>query len=499
MYKTGVHFYVNIKNLIDIIKEEADKDDDLKRTLHRLQTYFTGFTKLIDLYNGTVEKYTSGRAHVFFEVDVDGGNNESQIEKILKVVVACIYYNNKIFNELSKYKQYNYPDFKVHAGVDYGDFIEYEIEDNINECEFTTVGAVANNSAKIQSYANQNYIYILDRFHNELPSTLKEKFVELSDDEKKNIKGKIQNSKIYKAYYNNIFDSEVMEKLVEELEEVKTKVEDESKKLNIREISFEDVKVKLDFSGLSLSGKNKKFTGGVLCADIRGFTKLFNKSDNNLQDLFDVMKEIYSIMGQTVNDNDGIKVQYQGDRIVSVFHDFKDADDYIIRMLKTAFGLNKRIQDISDRKDIQEKLGNREISIGIGCSIGDIIATRLGARGEKDNIILGEVVLNADNCEDRYAEKNKTVINKEFRELIKDKKSESDAVEYEILNEIFSSISTTSFYETETTLTDFNNKVEEKKSEKIKNKMTNMLSATPVISSCSGERIEGAPRPWGEI
>lgn len=86
-----------------------------------------------------------------------------------------------MFNELSKYKQYKYPDFKVHAGIDYGD-------------------------------------------------------------------------------------------------------EDEAKNLNISEISFEDVKVRLDFSGLSLSGKNKKFTGGVLCADIRGFTKLFNKSDNNLQE-----------------------------------------------------------------------------------------------------------------------------------------------------------------------------------------------------------------------
>lgn len=47
-------------------------------------------------------------------------------------------------------------------------------------------------------------------------------------------------------------------------------------------------------------------------------------------------------------------------------------------------------------------------------------------------------------------------LNKEFRELIKDKKSESDAVEYEILNEIFSSISITSFYETETSFAQYN-------------------------------------------
>ena len=48
MEKTkGVHFYVNIKNLIDIMNDEEITDDDLKRTLHRLQTYFVGHTKLI--------------------------------------------------------------------------------------------------------------------------------------------------------------------------------------------------------------------------------------------------------------------------------------------------------------------------------------------------------------------------------------------------------------------------------------------------------------------
>lgn len=493
MYKTGVHFYVNIKNLIDIIKEESDKDDDLKRTLHRLQIYFTGFTTLIGLYGGTVEKYTSGRAHVYFEVDED--NKEETIENILKTVVACIYYNNKIFNELSKYKQYSYPNFKVHAGVDYGDFIEYEIEDEINDTEFTTVGAVANNSAKIQSYAKQDYIYILDRFYNELSSSLQNKFAELTEDERKNIKGKIKNSKIYKAHYNNIFDKEKMDELEEDLRDVESKVEEESKKLNITEISFEGARARLDFSGLSLSGKNKKFTGGVLCADVRGFTKLFNKSDNNLENLFEVMTEIYDIMGQTVSEYAGTKVQYQGDRIVAIFHDFADSSDYVIRLLKSAFALNEKIQQFNSREDIQEKLGNKDIYIGIGCSTGDIIATRLGSKGNKDNIILGEVGLNADNCEDKYAEKNNTVINKAFKDLIKDK---IDVVEYQILNEAFSSISTTSYYETSITLSDFNDKVDKKKEEKLNNKLASLLSSSPVINSVSGRKIQGAPRPWGD-
>src|SRR5699024_7730054 len=96
---------------------------------------------------------------------------------------------------------------------------------------------------------------------------------------------------------------------------------------------------------LSLKGKNKRIEGGVLCADIRGFTKLFHLNDQNLKDLSEVMEEIYNIKGEVINDNDGTKVQYQGDRIVAVFNDYSGQEnDAIIRMLESAITLNTRIQ-----------------------------------------------------------------------------------------------------------------------------------------------------------
>ncbi|MGI6684902.1 MAG: hypothetical protein ACOX47_05365 [Bacillota bacterium] len=45
----GIHLYVSIKNILDIIKQEEEKDEDLKRTIHRLQTYFVGFSKVMIL------------------------------------------------------------------------------------------------------------------------------------------------------------------------------------------------------------------------------------------------------------------------------------------------------------------------------------------------------------------------------------------------------------------------------------------------------------------
>lgn len=489
----GIHLYVNIKNILDIIKHEEHKDEDLKRTIHRLQTYFVGFTKVITIFGGRVEKYTGGRAHVVIEIS----DNNKDIEQAIKTVVACLMFNNDIFNSLSKYSQYKYPNFKVHAGMDYGEYVWYEIEDDLSECEDTTIGGVANNSAKIQSFANKDYIYIMDRLYRELPQKLKDKFIELDNQKMKEIKGKIKNSKIYEAKYNAVFDDSVMKDISKKLEDVKKKVEEEANKLNISEITFSDAKVKVDFSKLSINN-NKKLHGGILCADIRGFTKLFNKNDSNLDELCEVMKELYSVMATTVNEESGIKVQYQGDRIVALFNDFDGGDPYIIRMLRSAFRLNDRIQELNSRSDISEKLKNNGIAIGIGCGCGNIIATRLGTHGNKDNIILSYASKEADKCEDDYAGKNSIVICKLLHDEILDEAKNSNYIEYKVLQDIFISISTTGYYSTSTTYSGFKEQIEERRVHEQHEKAKSIFNES-ILKSNAGETVNIQTRPWGTL
>ncbi len=489
----GIHFYVNIKNIIDIIKQEETKDEDLKRTIHRLQTYFCGLTKLIGIYDGEIEKYTGGRAHVVFQINED--SQEAEIRNVLRSIVACFIYNNDIFNCLSKYTQYNYPDFKVHAGMDFGKYTWFEIEDSINGNELTTIGGVANNSAKIQSYAYSDYIYVMDKLYEKLTDELKEKFVEISETEKEKFSDKIKNSKIYKVNYNNLLSNEEMEEIAEELDPVKKRVEEEANKLNISEITFSNSKTKIDFSKLSINN-NKKIDGGVLCGDITGFTKLFNKSDNNLADLSEVMEEIYKVMGDTISEEEGVKVQYQGDRIVAVFNDFGSADPYRIRMVRSALKLNERIQELNDIEDISEKLKKNKVFIGIGCAAGNLIATRLGMNGNKDNIILSEAAQYADTCEEVYASENKVVICKTLYDYISAEADNSDSVEYAILKEIFSAIKTTGYYSTTLTFTEYQEKVDKKKEEE-KQKKARDLFASAHISNGQGTSVNVQTRPWG--
>lgn len=486
MEKTkGVHFYVNIKNLIDIMNDEEITDDDLKRTLHRLQTYFVGHTKLIQQYDGKVEKYTGGRSHVVFDFNV----NEPTYEIILETVVACFIFNNKIFNNLSKYSSYT--GFSVHAGMDYGEYYDYFIDED----EYTSIGGVANNSAKIQSYAPKNYIYVTQKFIDELPSDYKGKFIELTEEEKEEFNEKIKSKHFYKVHYKDIFSEERMNEIEDGLNDVKERVEKESNSLYLKDIDFEACTKQLSFEGLSLKGKNKRIEEGcVICADIRGFTKLFNINDQNLDDLEEVMEKIYEIMNNVTDDTEGTKVQYQGDRIVVVYNDFNGAEDAIIRMLRAAFTLNSEIHDLNDDIDIQRKINNKKISIGIGCSFGKIIATRLGLKGNKDNIILSESYKKANKCEDDYAQSNEIVISKNLKDEIDNKSDETEKPEYLALQELFTSISTTGYYKSTATIDEFEELVEQK--ENLINKASQVASAN-FLSSPEGRSSNVNVRPWG--
>ena len=489
----GIHFYINIKNLIDIIKEEEKIDDDLKRTLHRLNTYFVGFSKLIKQYGGFVEKYTSGRAHVIFKQK----NEEDEIdENVLEALVACYIYTNNIFNSLGKYSKYT--KFKIHGGIDFGSYYDYNIVDAVNGDEYTSIGSVANNSAKVQSFAPKDYVYAMGKFVDKLPTSLKSKFIRLSDEEVDELYGKIKSKVIYKAKYNDIFDESRLSEIEANLDDVKKRVEDESKSINLKDISFEGVNKQLSFDRLSLKGTNKKIEDGyVLCADIRGFTKLFNNNDNNLDNLKDVMEDMYIIMGDVTNDSKGTKVQYQGDRIVIVYNDYSDEEDAIVRMLKAAFTLNSKIQNLNNDEDIKEKLGSNKIYIGIGCGSGKLIATRLGLNGNNDNIVLSDAYKIADKAEDEYAEKSQVVIRKELKEKIEEKDESSNELTYSTLIQLFESIGKSGFYKSSATIEEFNEKLSE--NEQTQNSINKYAINNSQIRNNQGNEGPKRPMPWGSI
>ncbi len=486
MNKTcGFHLYVNIKNIAEIIKGDEDKNDDLKRSIHRLHTFFCGLTKVVKEYGGEIEKFTNGRCHIFLEKGETEKDSEYKV-RINDLLVATMYFSDEVFNSIPKYRDYT--SFKVQAGLDYGEFYKYDIE---GLDEFTTIGAVANIAAKLTSFSLAKEIYITDDARKKLAEADQELFKRIDESKEKEIQERLKGSPmIYYAKYTVLNKrnevSDFLEAVGEEYKELANSV-------NLSEITFEDARTKIDFNQLSLK-KNKQITAGILFADIRGFTKLFNVSGNNLDDLKTVLAPLYEKMNTAVENHDGVRVQFQGDRIVAVFNKISGQSyDEIVRMFEAALEIKSGVKQISE--DYAEKLKNKKIKVGIGLCYGEFYATCLGARGYKDKLVLGNTALSGDVAEDQYASDDEIVLSKECKDHIT-KLAKENVSQGIVIEEKLEAVSTTGFYRTNIDETSYEKEVENVVLELSEVDRDNKAAiAMPNVIGVNGKR-ENVVRPY---
>lgn len=140
-------------------------------------------------------------------------------------------------------------------------------------------------------------------------------------------------------------------------------------------------------------------------ADVRGFTSKFDSDDANLDEMAIATQNILTTMYNKVEQNHGIHVQFQGDREVALFHNYPGHECYF-DAVKAGLQLIDAVKPYG-------------VSIGVGQSFGKMFATRIGARNEKDYLLIGTVVVEADRNEDENAKPNQLVISREIYEYLK--------------------------------------------------------------------------------
>lgn len=92
-----------------------------------------------------------------------------------------------------------------------------------------------------------------------------------------------------------------------------------------------------------------------------------------------------------------MRVQFQGDRIQIFYHLPKDSDDRIIRKTVDASAGIQSSMDV-----IKECLPEaKDLSVAIGVDYGTTLASKLGTRGARDRICLGDAVEHAAKIEER--------------------------------------------------------------------------------------------------
>ena len=380
----GIHLYISIINFNDIILQEESQTGNVIHSLHALDTFFTSieqYGKKVSPQDFVIEKITGSRLHLYVLGEPDPAFH------VVKTISSYAHNLSKYINsDIPKYKSLG--DFKIQIGADYGKFYEFEFVSNDKFTELTTIGYVANFAAKIQALSKPSKL-----------SISKNIFDTLSEDEQKKYE-KIENKAIEKygqKYFYSIPLSSVESPLHisdEDLEFAKKYANSD----NLSDIEFTKIRKLLNFQNLSKT-QCKELYGIPVFADVRGFTTLFKEEDSNLEEMTETTQNILKAMYGVSTENGGIHVQFQGDRELSLYHNIPESNvsgsvHAEKKCFKEAVIASMRMIDAVKPYNVQ---------IGIGEDFGRLFATKIGARGEKDNILLGETIIEADKMEDKYA------------------------------------------------------------------------------------------------
>ncbi len=390
---TGIHFYINIVNFNSIILDEESRTGKVTHAIHALDTFFTSienFGRKMSK-NLVVEKITGSRLHLYV---VDGILPAFQV---VIVVSAYAYKLAKYINtDIPKYKTLK--DFHINVGVAFGKFYDFEFTTKEGFSELTTIGYAANYAAKIQALSGFNRISISEDIYNALGEESKKHFEKVDEPAIK----KYGQDKYYTEHLDYL-DSPVAITDVD-LEAAKNYANSD----NLGDIDFTGVRAPLNFQNLSKT-QCKKLDGIPLFADVRGFTSQFEEDDSNLDEMTQKTQHILEAMYRVSTEHGGVHVQFQGDRELSLYHNVPEqiisgAVQSKQKCFKAAVLASMRMIDA---------VKPFSVHIGVGEDFGRLFATKIGARGEKDNILLGETVIQADAMEDKNAGEDQVAITAE--------------------------------------------------------------------------------------
>ena len=387
----GIHFYININNLNSIIKNDEANHDDLRRTFHALNTFTAAMEKFANEFEDVeVEKFTTSRLHFYIPIY---DNSDAVINEMLELIAFARTLVNFI-NSNSKYQ--SLVNFRIGAGADYGKYTEFPFEDNDSGLkEMTTIGSPANRAAKLQSLCDDGKVLISKEVYHMLPKSMNGVFFD-NDEATLELKRKYYDLSAYEAEIANISGrlGGRYEKREERGLEYASTV---ANNLNLKDISISDARNKLSFDNLTISNIKDVNEAVILFADIRGFTKKVD--ENNLAEMKQLTQTVLKMMNKEIRNRDGVHVQFQGDRESVVFNHYSDeTEDYAFRAVLSAMRMLDRVDEINKTRD-------DKLNIGIGCSLGEIYATRIGMkkRDKKFNVTIGQTVKEADVAEDNVA------------------------------------------------------------------------------------------------
>lgn len=402
--RNGFHVYINIANLNQIVLDEEKNTGKVNHSIHAMDTFFSSverFGRHLSPNKLVVEKITGSRLHLYVLDNIVNGFD------VVKRVSSFAYCLTHIINhDISKYKTLT--DFKIQIGTAYGKFYDFVFIGEQEYSEETTIGYAANYAAKLQGLAPDFNIAVSEDIFESLPTIEQRVFHKESSPSLK----KYGQSCFYTSPLSNFAIGFAIS------EKDRSDILSRANNLNLSDIDYSGVRQTLNFDKVSTM-QCKRLNGIPVFADVRGFTSQFAADDSNLEEMSSKTQEILTKLYQTTKGSGGVHVQFQGDRELALFHDVPEqvaVGTYTAKVscFKPAVLAAMRMVDV---------VKPLSVHIGVGEDYGRLFATKIGARGQKDNILLGETVIHADHMEDSRAGEDQVAISKEVFQGLKEEDS----------------------------------------------------------------------------
>jgi len=375
----SAHVYVDISNFADLASGDPTKAPQKYRKIIRgIHVYQRMVTKLVeDTFHGVRVHFQGPRLHALFYRPTDEAI-QARKALLFQLAIADFVTNafNPAFSELD--------DFTVRSGSDIGSVIG--TKNGIGgDRELLFVGNAANVAAKVISSTPSHY--------------LTARMYDLASEELQAECWPVGELYRISASQDALDTLLTADSISYDRETYARAVRDERDAVDLDDILYSDAYVRVDFGDLSIRN-NKRIEAATIFADLAGFTAYVAAATDEeekkvrLRVFAAIRKELAKV---AKDDFDGVRVQYQGDR-VQVLLNMPRGDDE--RIAENAVQIALAMQS-SMEVTLKAALPDaKDLALAVGIDMGSTLASQYGTRGERDRMCLGSAVDFAAEIED---------------------------------------------------------------------------------------------------
>ena len=380
----GAHVYINVSNFAKLATKVGS--DNYRRVIQAVHLYQREVARIVEgegIFDGVRIHFQGPKLHALFYRPIDSRQKLAALAVLLQAVLRQFvrYVFNPAFPAVNN--------LVISGGADIGTAIGTQ-DGMKGDRELLFLGAPANHAAKI--IAGPGSLRMTAGLYAELPEELQAFCIEedsgdfsLADFDESTLCDLLSAAGIDWGSYGSA-----------------GRVEDDKSMFPLKDISYSDAEDGIDLDSLGITN-NERVTAASLFADVDGFTRYIGATQTHdakkqaLRVLHAIRKEMAAVVKQ---DFDGLRIQYQGDRVQALFHlPQNDPEAIVAKTVKAAIGLQSSME--YTLKEILPEACPLRLAIGI--DLDTTLVSKLGTRGQRDRICIGMGVERAAAFQEKCA------------------------------------------------------------------------------------------------